>query len=125
MHKYGVASASARYLFYNGVTELLRPLHIPYLFIRYEDLVRDPTASLRAILDFAGVGTASDLDFLEAGTATLERSHTVDGNPMRFATGPLTIRADDAWRTAMAPRDRSVVSTLTAPLLRHYGYRTR
>ena len=125
MHKYGVASASARYLFYNGVTELLRPLHVPYLFVRYEDLVQDPAASLRTILDFAGVGTEADLGFLDAGTARLERSHTVDGNPMRFATGPLTIRADDAWRTAMVPRDRSVVSTLTAPLLRHYGYRTR
>lgn len=125
MRKYGVASASARYLFYNEGTDLLRRLRVPYLFLRYEDLVRDPATRLLEILDFAGIGTSADLGFLSGGTASLERSHTVDGNPMRFATGPLSIRADEEWRTGMAQRDRAIVSTLTAPLLHRYGYEIR
>lgn len=125
MRKYGVASASARYLFYNQGTDLVHRLGAPYLFVRYEDLVRDPTARLLEILRFAGVGGPDDLGFLRDDTASLAQSHTVDGNPMRFATGPLTIRVDEEWRSRMGERDRAVVSTLTAPLLHRYGYEIR
>ena len=34
----------------------------------------------------------------------LSPSHTVAGNPMRFRTGPMPLRRDDAWRERAAPR---------------------
>ena len=87
--------------------------------------MRNPAARLLAVLRFAGVGGPDDLGFLRDDTASLAQSHTVDGNPMRFATGPLTIRVDEEWRSRMGERDRAIVSTLTAPLLHHYGYEIR
>ena len=52
----------------------------------------------------------------------LGRNHTAEGNPMRFVSGELELRADDAWRRQMPSRDRRVVTALTLPLLAAYGY---
>jgi UDP-N-acetylglucosamine transferase subunit ALG13 len=122
MIRYGTASASGRYLLYNSTAGALRVSRIPYRLERYEDIVRDPRAGLRRILDFAGLRGAG-LDFLEGDTAMLVPNHSVDGNPMRFAQGPLSIRADEEWRSRLDERDRRVVSAITGPLLRRYGYR--
>ena len=126
MRRYGVASASARYLLQPGHRPLRR-LGAPYLFVRYEDLVHDPAARLLAVLRFAGSAVrARPRDSSgDDPPSSLAQSHTVDGNPMRFATGPLTIRVDEEWRSRMGGRDRAIVSTLTAPLLHHYGYEIR
>jgi hypothetical protein len=42
---------------------------------------------------------------------------------MRFTVGRVRLHHDDAWRTALPVRHRRLVSALTAPLLRAYGYR--
>jgi hypothetical protein len=122
MLRYGAASASGRYLLYNWTAGLLRRSRTPYQFVRYEDLVRELPTNLGLILSFAGLEDPR-LSFVSDGHVTLRPNHSVDGNPMRFATGELPIRADEEWRTKMDERDRRTVSTLTAPLLRRYGYR--
>ena len=91
MIRYGAASAGGRYLLYNGSARLLRTARVPYLFSRYEDLVDDPQDELRRVLRFAGLPEATG--FLEGGTARLLPNHTVDGNPMRFTSGPLVDQA--------------------------------
>lgn len=61
------------------------------------------------------------------GTHTVELGldHTVSGNRNRFETGEVAIRLDDAWRRGLSPRRRAVVTALTLPLLRRYGYELR
>jgi hypothetical protein len=54
--------------------------------------------------------------------ADLGVAHTASGNPMRFTTGPVPIRLDDKWRSAMLPSNRRTVTALTFPLLQRYGY---
>jgi hypothetical protein len=44
---------------------------------------------------------------------------------MRFRTGALTLRRDDAWRDALPRGRRWLVSALTAPMLARYGYLRR
>jgi hypothetical protein len=66
-----------------------------------------------------------DLDFLSGDSAVLSPSHTVAGNPMRFRTGPITLRRDDAWRSKLPRARRLLVTALTAPLLARYGYLRR
>jgi hypothetical protein len=122
MLRYGSASASARYLLYNWTAGLIRHSRIPYLFLRYEDVVADPAAHIARLARFAGLGDAP-MDFLEGDSAVLAPTHSVDGNPMRFTKGPVSIRADEGWRDRMDERDRRIVSALTRPLLRRYGYR--
>ncbi len=44
---------------------------------------------------------------------------------MRFSTGRLTLRTDEAWRREMPSVARLQVSALTAWPLANYGYRLR
>jgi UDP-N-acetylglucosamine transferase subunit ALG13 len=122
MIRYGTASASGRYLLYNWTAGLLRASRTPYRFLRYEDLVSDPRGHLERVLAFVGL-ERQGLEFLNDGTAVLGANHSVDGNPMRFTTGELTIRADEEWRRLLDRRDQRIVSTIAGPLLRRYGYR--
>jgi hypothetical protein len=46
------------------------------------------------------------------------------GNPMRMDNGPVKLRLDDQWRSSMGPRHRRLVTVMTKPLLRRYGYRS-
>jgi UDP-N-acetylglucosamine transferase subunit ALG13 len=123
MFRYGAASASARYLYYNGLAHALKATRVPYRLLRYEDLLEAPERHLRDTLSFAGRAPADgEFGFLHGGHAELAPNHTVDGNPMRLQQGPVLLRIDDAWRRQMGVVDRTVVSSLTAPLLAAYRY---
>jgi UDP-N-acetylglucosamine transferase subunit ALG13 len=122
MIRYGVVPAAARYVAYNGLAHSLRALG-PYRFVRYEDLLDAPRATVARILAFAGAPTPGDtLGYLRAGEVDLEPNHTVDGNPMRMSHGPVALRRDDGWRTGLPARDRRMTMALTAPLALLYGY---
>jgi hypothetical protein len=95
-----------------------------YLRLRYEDLVADPVPAVRRILAMVGMEDA-DLPFVGQGEVQLGVNHSVAGNPDRLRHGVVRLRADQRWLTAMAPRDRRLVSTLTAPVLVRYGYPLR
>src|SRR6266511_818824 len=107
----------------NAGSEVARRIGMPYVRVRYEDLVRDPRSQVARILDRLALDGGADLGFLRDGRAELQPSHTVSGNPMRFASGGVPIRLDDGWLREMRSLDRSVVTALTLPRLRRYGYR--
>jgi hypothetical protein len=90
-----------------------------YTRITYEALVSDPASALDAItLAVAGTEAAA----LGAGRAPDGAvNHTVGGNPMRFDAG-LQVRPDVEWQHALPRGDRRLVTALTWPLLRAYGY---
>ncbi len=107
----------------NASLAVLGRLGTPRLLLRYEDFVADPIAAVRRVAAFADLPIAgSDLDFLGPGHADLTASHTVAGNPMRFRTGRIEVRRDDAWRRQLPRRQQRMISALTAPLLSRYGY---
>jgi SAM-dependent methyltransferase len=105
----------------NAATEAARRFGLPYVRVRYEDLVGDPRSELRRILDVLDLG-APDLSFLGRGTADLSRAHTVAGNPMRFQEGTIQIRSDEEWADRMPRLDRAIVTAMTFPLLVRYSY---
>ncbi|NLE81777.1 MAG: sulfotransferase, partial [Rhodococcus sp.] len=51
----------------------------------------------------------------------LGTDHTVSGNPMRFRSGAVAVRADDRWRTEMPSLARVFVSVVTTPLRQVYS----
>lgn len=100
---------------------------VPTLRVRYEDFVAAPEAALRRVAVFAGLEETVPLPFREdAGQVAVDLTpnHQVAGNPMRFRTGRIALRADEAWRTALGLRPRCLVTGLTLPLLARYGYLT-
>lgn len=89
---------------------------VPVVRTRYEDLVADPAGELAPLVARMG-------DDAVAFTADRERpSHAMAGNPTRFRAGQ-RVEADERWRRESAPVARVVVTALTVPLLRRYGYR--
>lgn len=94
------------------------------LRVRYEDFVRAPEATLREIAGFAGLDEAVALPFEGDRAVRLTPNHQVAGNPMRFRSGLIELRADEAWKAELATRQRRLVTGLTLPLLARYGYLT-
>ncbi len=92
--------------------------------IQYEQLISDPVATITTIAAFAGIDiTANDLRFISDEAVSLGTCHSAAGNPMRFATGDIPLRHDDAWVAALPTNQRRLVGAMTAPMLGAYGYR--
>jgi hypothetical protein len=114
---------SARYLGYNLLFHLLRALGVPGLLLRYESLVGDPAGQLARVLTLAGrPPAAGELGFVGDGWVELGPSHALAGNPMRFRSGRVPLRVDEAWRGGLGRRQRLLTVASTWPLLLRYGY---
>jgi hypothetical protein len=123
MHRFNPAHLALLWNLHNTLLQLPRFVGEPTFTLRYETFARDPGAALRRVAAFAGLALGpADLDFLAQGSVTLSASHQVAGNPLRFTTGPVAIRQDDAWRTEFSAADRRRVAALTAPVSLAFGY---
>lgn len=94
----------------------------PYLRLRYEDFVEQPQETLLEIRDL--LNEKAPLDFFVAPhvASVGKETHQIQGNPSRFETTSLKIRADHEWSSTMPARDRVAITALTLPLLVRYGY---
>lgn len=107
----------------NTAFGVLERLGTPVRRLRYEEFLADPVATVEDIRRFAELPPdPAALGFLTNGSALLGPSHSAAGNPMRFTTGHVALRSDDAWRHELATSQRRLVGALTAPLLGAYGY---
>jgi len=127
MTTYSPAKAAGHWNAQNAALQWLARRGTPVLRVRYEDLVAATEQTLRRAATFAGLPAGElTLPFLHADGdepyAELTTAHTASGNPMRFTTGRLPIRGDERWRSSMPDEQRRVVTALTFPLLRRYGY---
>lgn len=92
-----------------------------YMRLRYEDFVEKPRRTVEDILGMLHEDTCR-LPFVGERGVELGVSHTVSGNPNRFRTGPVQLRPDEEWSYRMGPREKTLVTLLTLPLLARYGY---
>jgi hypothetical protein len=122
MTRYSPTRSAALWNAENAATGMLKRLDVPVLRVRYEDLVTEPGSTMRDLVRFMDLPASTPLP-LTGTTAHLSATHTASGNPMRFKTGDVSIRADEAWRSDLPANDRRLVRTLTWPLARAYGYR--
>jgi UDP-N-acetylglucosamine transferase subunit ALG13 len=127
MNTWPPAVTSLHWLAHNGGLDLLAATGTPSRLVRYESLVRRPREELARILELAGRRPApEDLAFVHDGSVELGTGHTVSGNPMRFTTGVVPLRPDEAWRSRMPARQRKLVTAMTAfGLARYSGRRAR
>lgn len=119
MPQYSPTQAGVLWMAHNAMFEAVTAAGTPRLLVRYEDFARAPGATLDAVARYAGL---RDVGGDQGAELLLRPTHTVAGNPMRFRTGNVAVRADDEWRSAMAPRARRWVAALTWPLRARYGY---
>jgi hypothetical protein len=126
MTQYSPARSALLWSAHNAAFGLLARRGVPVRRLRYEELLADPRPVVRELAAFAGLEVSTlDLDFLTDENAELSVGHSAAGNPMRFRTGRIPLRRDDAWRRALPGRQRRLVGALCAPMLRGYGYPLR
>jgi hypothetical protein len=122
MVRFSPTKSSAMWDSWNASAEALwRRTPQRYLRLRYEDFVADPHRRLVDALKVLGEEDA-EVPLVGEREVKLGVSHTVSGNPNRFDTGAVELRTDREWISRMTPRDKALVTTLTLPLLRRYGY---
>jgi hypothetical protein len=122
MPRFSPAASTASWMARNAVTEAVHALTaVPWRHERYEDLASDPAGTVGRITAHAGV--PASLPLLDTATLDLQPTHGIGGNPSKFQSGPVTLRLDDEWETAMPARDRRLVSVIAGPLRGRYGYR--
>ena len=92
-----------------------------YVEVRYEDLVADPQAVLRAICD--GIGAGHDADWL-AGIGQAEPSDADDGEQTKRPDyeGAVSAVSVGRWRTDLSTDEQAEVERLCGPQLRELGY---
>ncbi|HEY1488953.1 MAG TPA: sulfotransferase, partial [Micromonosporaceae bacterium] len=124
MTRYSPGRSAVLWTAHNAAFGMLSRCGVPVRRVQYERLISDPRATVASIAAFAGIGVgAGDLAFLTDRTVTLDQCHSAAGNPMRFVTGEIPLRHDDAWLAALPPNQRRLVGAITAPMLGAYGYR--
>lgn len=119
MEQLGTAKAIARWTSHNLLFQLAGWLGVPRRRLAYERFTAAPTELGTAVDDL--VGRSRTPLAIEGADVTLGTDHTVSGNPVRFRSGSITIRSDEAWRSEMPSGKRRLVSALTTPLRQVYA----
>lgn len=125
MPRIGLVDSTQNWVVHNLSMTGLRYRGVPVHRVRYEDLVVEPQTVVQTLWAGLGLPGTAALPMTDPLTITLNGTHSVAGNPMRFRTGPTTLRPDTEWIAAMGARDRRTVTALSLPLLKRYGYPIR
>lgn len=115
MDRWGVVRSAFEWDAINVLTAALARSGVPSMPVRYEDLVTEPAATVGSVLALADADPTGAA-VLSSGAVDFPVDHTVAGNPIRFETGRVELRADERWRTAMPVRAQRLVAGLTAPV---------
>lgn len=89
--------------------------------VRYEDLAEEPRETVTRMLEAVGIALPPGAE-VPGRSFTPGIDHTVSGNPIRFQSGTIEIRPDLQWRSALPAGKRRLVTAVTWPLLKRYGY---
>lgn len=122
MYRYPPWRAALLWDAHNTALSALGRLGASVWRLHYERLIAHPVVTVQDLAEFLGVDGSSVERFVTSTSVQVGPAHQIAGNYMRFETGELMLRSDDAWRTALPPRDRRVVTALSGPLLARYGY---
>mgnify|MGYP001824269825 CR=1 FL=1 len=92
-----------------------------YTEVRYEDLVADPQAVLRAICD--GIGAGHDSEWLAGIGSAQPAGASDDGHTKRpDYEGAVSAASVGRWRTDLSTDEQAEVERLCGPQLRELGY---
>lgn len=94
---------------------------VPYTQMKYEDFTHAPYKELERALTELGI--SANLERLQNPDLILEPTHSVGGNPMRFAARQILVKPDVEWRDKMPASVRMALWLLAMPLMVRYGYK--
>lgn len=117
MERLGTLRSCGRWTSHNLLFQLATMLRVPSVRLPYRAFTSEPL-SLADAADhlFADNVPWRDELSIVGQTVALGTDHTVSGNPMRFTSGSVVVRSDEASREAMPAWSRWIVGLLTTPL---------
>jgi hypothetical protein len=83
-----------------------------YLQLNYDRLISEPQQSLQRLLDF--LDHKSRITFINMNHASLQPTHSADGNPNRFFTGDVQLRPDVSWINELSPFNCFAIKLITS-----------
>lgn len=117
--------SAAMWVVWNYVVGYWWPRRDPrYLRLRYEDFVDHPRRTVEQIATMLDLDTAT-LPFVDEQSVRMQPVHSVAGNPNRHDRGVAVLRRDDQWIRDMPRWQQTLVTVMTLPGLRHFGYPVR
>ena len=126
MNVLGPARAAIEWDVRHALFTALAATGSPSYRLSYESFAEAPADWMSSLARWFGWKVDGHvLDALRSSEYESEPHHTVGGNRIRFRRGSVPIRVDDAWLAGMTARERLLVTALTAPLLKRYGYSLR
>ncbi len=125
MPQFDYWKSASLWLWWNLITATVWDRHERrYLRVRYEDFAEDALATMTEVARFISADPAK-LPFVSTNSVHLARSHFVAGNPNRHETGPTEILPDTEWKRGLVLKDLALVTGMTWPGLRRFGYPLR
>lgn len=121
MPRYPAVQTAMAWNVFNWVIERLGRQGLPYVRVRYEDLVGQPRRSVLKVYDLLG-RNVPDLSFLGDGAVRLGANHTVSGNPIRLDHGTVPLVLDSEWEEEASLFQKLLVNGLTFWQQLKYGY---
>jgi hypothetical protein len=113
MPRYSPYQSSMYWNKVNWLSTLLRKKAAKYFLLRYEDFVAQPREKTKELL--SNLEIEAGVDFIKKDNSVSFRKdyHSVSGNPMRFRTGEIQIRADNEWEHKLSVKNKCIVRVLT------------
>lgn len=97
--------------------DLIARKGVPRLIVGYDDLIAAPRQAIASIMAFAGHDPgAPGLEFTHEDRVRVQAGHGIAGNPARFSSGEITLRASERWREEMPRTTQFLVLALTGPV---------
>lgn len=122
MPRYSPQHSAGDWMSRNILTEMAGSRAGGYKRLRYEDLLAHPREAIESIARFIQLPSA-DLGFIAGNELKFSRvNHTIAGNPSLLEKRPVRLRIDNDWQQEMKPAHKAIVTALTWPLLKRYGY---
>ena len=105
-----------------AVEYLLNSHNASYLRIRYEDFCVNPKLAIQSLLKFVQEETR-ELPFIDDFTVQMKKNHLLTGSPSsRSKIGTVKLQLDEQWKQEIKLTDKNLITSLTFPLLKKYGY---
>jgi hypothetical protein len=122
MQKRGILPSVFRWALENELIAQQKNWVAGYFRLRYEDFVGAPKIKLvEALVDLGLKDISQQVDKV-LRSPSIDRTHSIRGNPVRFHEGKLKIMDDSKWRTRIPAWKKVTLVFLIYPWMRKFGY---
>lgn len=121
MDQRSVGQSLVRWGIENQYTEWFGRRAGRYTLLRYEDFVKYPYAQLSTALSKVGLAEYPP-QILKSTELSLNPTHSIGGNPIRFSSQKIRIVPDETWRKGLNPLTQTLISVVGLPWMIKYHY---